>query len=130
MTNPYSLLKIRPGATTEEVEAAYERLFDKYEPLAEAGDDDATAMLDRLNEAYDALSDPENTNMSDKISVALWSLGPTRTEGELRAKFAELTRRAITQGKRQLRRPQRRSWRQWFLESTRLGRKILRVRLG
>jgi 3-hydroxyacyl-CoA dehydrogenase/enoyl-CoA hydratase/3-hydroxybutyryl-CoA epimerase len=48
-----------------------------------------------------------------------------RTEGELRVKYAELTKRAITQGKRQLRRPARRSWRQWFLESSRLGRKIL-----
>lgn len=56
-----------------------------------------------------------------------WGLADViaRTEGELRVKVAELTKLAITQGKRQLRRPVRRSWRQWFLESTRVGRRVL-----
>jgi 3-hydroxyacyl-CoA dehydrogenase/enoyl-CoA hydratase/3-hydroxybutyryl-CoA epimerase len=61
------------------------------------------------------------------VEAYRWGLADVlaRTEGELRAKFAELTRFAITQGKRQLRRPTRRSWRQWLLESTRIGRRVL-----
>lgn len=58
-TNPYQLLKLPSDATTEEVDAAYERLFDRYEPRATAGDEAAVAMLERLNDAYDTLSDPQ-----------------------------------------------------------------------
>jgi 3-hydroxyacyl-CoA dehydrogenase/enoyl-CoA hydratase/3-hydroxybutyryl-CoA epimerase len=56
-----------------------------------------------------------------------WGLADAlaRNETELRAKVAEIMKRAVTQGKRPLRRPERRSWRQWFLESTKVGRKIL-----
>jgi len=56
-----------------------------------------------------------------------WGLADAlaRSENELRLRFAELVKRAVTQGKRQLQRPERRSWRQWLLESTTFGRKVL-----
>jgi len=59
MTNPYTLLRVPPEATPDEIEAAYERLFDKYEVRAQDGDADAISMLDQLNGAIDLLSDPE-----------------------------------------------------------------------
>ncbi|HKP53383.1 MAG TPA: SurA N-terminal domain-containing protein [Chloroflexia bacterium] len=59
MPNPYTILKVPSDADIEEIEAAYERLFDRYEAKAQAGDAQAIALLERLNEAFDTLSDPE-----------------------------------------------------------------------
>jgi len=65
MTNPYTILKVPSDAAIEEIEAAYERLFDRYEPKAQAGDTQAIALLERLNEAYDTLSDPQRRDALD-----------------------------------------------------------------
>ena len=70
MPNPYSILKISPDATVEEIEAAYEQLFDKYEPRAQSGDARASAMLEQLNEAFDALTGAENGVYPDVEIVA------------------------------------------------------------
>ena len=70
-TDPYKLLKIRPDATEAEIEAAYDRLFDRYEPLAQGGDAAAIAMLERLNEAHDRLLDPEHRVPVDSATVSV-----------------------------------------------------------
>ncbi|MEO6457336.1 MAG: SurA N-terminal domain-containing protein [Chloroflexia bacterium] len=58
-TDPYKLLSIGHDASEAEVEAAYDRLFDRYEARAQSGDTAAISMLDRLNEAHDLLLDPK-----------------------------------------------------------------------
>jgi hypothetical protein len=72
MTNPYDILKVPQDATLEEIEAAYERLFDRHESKAQMGDANAVSMLERLNEAYDVLSDPQRRASlnADLTSVA------------------------------------------------------------
>jgi hypothetical protein len=57
--DPYRILKVPRNASIEGIEESYDRLFDRYEPLAEAGDASATERLEELNEARDALVDPE-----------------------------------------------------------------------
>jgi hypothetical protein len=57
--DPYRILKVPRNASIEGIEEAYDRLFDRYEPLAQEGDEAATERLNRLNEARDALVDPE-----------------------------------------------------------------------
>lgn len=56
--NPYEVLKLPRDADIETIEDAYDRLFDKFEPRALAGDTTAIDMLGRLNEARDTLVDP------------------------------------------------------------------------
>lgn len=57
--DPYRVLKVPRNASLEGIEEAYDRLFDKYEPAALAGDEAATERLNELNEARDSLVDPE-----------------------------------------------------------------------
>ena len=67
--NPYRLLKVSRTASPEEIEAAYDRIFSQYEPRAQEGDEAAIAMLERLNTAYDTLTNPQP---------------PTRTQSAIR----------------------------------------------
>jgi curved DNA-binding protein CbpA len=74
LTNPYKLLKLPATATDSQIETAYNRLFSRYEARAAEGDEAAIAMLERLNEAYDTLSDPDarakaDRSLSDDITV-------------------------------------------------------------
>lgn len=56
--NPYRVLKVRRDADDAAIEAAYNTLFDRYEPAAHAGDEQAVRRLEELNEAHDLLLDP------------------------------------------------------------------------
>jgi hypothetical protein len=58
-SNPYKLLKLPSTATPAQIEAAYDRLYTQYEAHAQQGDDFAVGMLERLNEAYDTLTDED-----------------------------------------------------------------------
>ncbi len=64
--NPYKLLQVSRTADSETIEDAYDRLFDKYEPRAQAGDSSAVAMLENLNEAHDLLLDPARRAALDR----------------------------------------------------------------
>jgi hypothetical protein len=55
--NPYETLGIQRNATDEEIEDAYDALFDEYEPLAHEGDQSSIEMLNALNDARDTLLD-------------------------------------------------------------------------
>ena len=70
MTNPYTLLRIPPEAATDEIEAAYERLFDRYEARAQSGDTEAASILEQLNDAYDTLLDPDRRAALDAQLVS------------------------------------------------------------
>jgi curved DNA-binding protein CbpA len=56
--NPYEILQIPASATLDEIEDAYDALFDEYEARAQAGDATAVGMLNALNEARETLVDP------------------------------------------------------------------------
>lgn len=56
--DPYNVLGVPKDADVDAIEDAYDRLFDRYEPKALAGDKKATAMLERLNSAREVLVDP------------------------------------------------------------------------
>ncbi|MEO8286754.1 MAG: SurA N-terminal domain-containing protein [Chloroflexota bacterium] len=64
--NPYELLKVPRNASIQAIEDAYDRLFDRYEPKAQAGDPAAIDMLEALNEARDTLVDPRRRSALDR----------------------------------------------------------------
>lgn len=55
--NPYEILQIPDNATLDEIEDAYDALFDEYEASAQAGDAKAVRLLHAINEARDTLVD-------------------------------------------------------------------------
>lgn len=58
--NPYTVLNIPQDATIEEIEDAYDALFDATEPQAQAGDEAAIQFLHSLNAARETLLDPRS----------------------------------------------------------------------
>lgn len=58
--NPYRVLNIPQDATIEEIEDAYDAMFDASEPQAQAGDDAAIQFLHNLNTARETLLDPRS----------------------------------------------------------------------
>lgn len=61
----YALLQVAPGADLEVISAAYRRLALRYHPDRNAGIDGA-AMMVRINEAYEVLSDPRKRAAYDE----------------------------------------------------------------
>jgi hypothetical protein len=61
----YALLQVAPGADPEVISAAYRRLALRYHPDRNAGTD-AAAMMVRINEAYEVLSDPRKRAAYDE----------------------------------------------------------------
>jgi len=58
MKNPYEVLGVRPGASEEEIKAAYRALAKKYHPDKYANSDLAdlaNEKMQEINEAYDAI---------------------------------------------------------------------------
>jgi hypothetical protein len=64
-SNPYDILRVPRDADESEIEEAYNALFDRYEPAANEGNEDAIAMLETLNEARDTLVDPRQRRAVD-----------------------------------------------------------------
>jgi curved DNA-binding protein CbpA len=78
-SNPYKLLQVSRSADNETIEEAYDRLFDKYEPRAQAGDAEAISMLESLNEAHDVLLDPVRRAQVDASLAGSNAKQPART---------------------------------------------------
>lgn len=71
MANPrildyYAVLAIPPSADLVGIEAAYTRLSDELVTRSHA-DDTANSALNRLNEAYDVLANPETRRQYDEV---------------------------------------------------------------
>ncbi|MCA9824613.1 MAG: J domain-containing protein [Dehalococcoidia bacterium] len=71
MANPrivdyYAVLAIPPSADLMGIEAAYTRLSDELVRRSNV-DDTANSALDRLNEAYDVLANPESRRQYDEV---------------------------------------------------------------
>lgn len=58
--NPYTVLNVPQDASSDEIEDAYDALFDAYEPEARAGDAAAIELLHSLNAAHEILLDPQS----------------------------------------------------------------------
>jgi hypothetical protein len=57
--NPYELLQVPRDASLDEIEDAYDALYDLHEPAARGGDEREIAFLTDLNEAREVLLDPQ-----------------------------------------------------------------------
>jgi hypothetical protein len=77
--NPYEILQIPSSATLDEIEDAYDALFDEYEAQAHAGDTTAVRLLNSINEARDVLVDPVRRAELDASLVAKKKVTPPVT---------------------------------------------------
>lgn len=62
MGDPYTVLGLSPGASEEEIKAAYRRLAKKYHPDLHPGDQEAAKKMQEINAAYEALRNPSQRN--------------------------------------------------------------------
>lgn len=61
MSDPYSVLGVRPDASDEEIKQAYRRLAKKYHPDLNPGDAEAARKMQEVNAAYEQIKNPEKT---------------------------------------------------------------------
>ena len=57
--DPYKVLGLTPGASDEEVKAAYRKLAKKYHPDLNPGDAAAAKRMNEINAAYDQIKNPQ-----------------------------------------------------------------------
>ncbi len=60
--DPYKVLGVSPGASDEEIKAAYRRLAKKYHPDLNPGDARAAERMNEINAAYDQIKNPQPHN--------------------------------------------------------------------
>ena len=61
MSDPYAVLGLSPGASDDEVKAAYRKLAKKYHPDINQGDARAEQRMKEINEAYDLIMRKKDT---------------------------------------------------------------------
>lgn len=57
--DPYKVLGLTPGASDEEVKAAYRKLAKKYHPDLNPGNEAAAKRMNEINAAYDQIKNPQ-----------------------------------------------------------------------
>ena len=60
--DPYQVLGVSRDASDEEIKKAYRRLAKKYHPDLNPGDEEAARQMQRINAAYDKITNPEKQN--------------------------------------------------------------------
>jgi molecular chaperone DnaJ len=60
VSDPYKVLGLSPGASDEEVKAAYRKLAKKYHPDLNPGNERAAARMNEINAAYDQIKNPQS----------------------------------------------------------------------
>ena len=67
MRDPYEVLGIAPGASDDEIKAAYRKLAKANHPDLHPGDAEAEARFKEINEAYQVLSNPQKRAQYDQF---------------------------------------------------------------
>jgi DnaJ-class molecular chaperone len=68
--DPYQVLGLKRGASTDEVRKAYKRLARKYHPDVNSGDKASEERFKAISEAHAVLSDPEKRQAYDQFGAA------------------------------------------------------------
>lgn len=98
MTNPYSVLGLRPNASPDEVRSAFRRLVKTYHPDMSRGDATAGARMAEINAAYDRLQTNVQTQNGAATEVNAPSYLRLMTDAEREALIAcaDAERRALS----------------------------------
>jgi DnaJ-class molecular chaperone len=67
--NPYDVLGVKQGASSEEIQKAYRRLAKKFHPDLNPGNSRAEEQFKRVSAAYDILGDPEKRARFDRGEI-------------------------------------------------------------
>src|ERR1700682_2371995 len=75
-TDYYRLLGVPPGASPEEIQAAYRRLAKEFHPDLHSGSSAAAARMARVNVAKSVLLDPETRASYDQYRITRRTVFP------------------------------------------------------
>lgn len=112
----YEILEVGKTADIEEIKRSYKRLAKRYHPDRNPGDDEATEKFKDVQEAYDALSDPNKRAEYDRFG----------TVGRRPPMSAEKYNKTTTRAQPRTRRPGdfSNTWEEFFGGSPDRGRSI------
>lgn len=81
MRDPYEVLGVAPGASDDEIKAAYRKLAKKYHPDLNGGSAEAEAKMKEVNEAYDAIVKSRTQGGYQSQSAGGYGGGRTTSQG-------------------------------------------------
>ena len=120
MTDPYSVLGLKPGATDDEVKKAYKRLAKKYHPDVAGNSEEAQRKMQEINAAYDAIINHKESFSSGYGYQNSYNTNYESEEPiELRAAVAYINARRYMEALNTLRSisPEKRSGRWYYLSA-------------
>jgi|GEM_PF-6762600 len=71
----YAILGLSPDADEQAIKQAYRKLARQYHPDVNPGDKKAEERFKEINEAYQALSDPERRNAAAVAAISIGASG-------------------------------------------------------